>query len=115
MTPEAQRIKIAEACGWKGIVPQRWGGYTEIYQSLCSPADAIAASGKYWGYIPDYLNDLNAMHAAVASLDSTKQAAFAAALAFEAGKRDCWTHELSAYDWARCFLIALQSECVGGK
>lgn len=42
MTPEAQRIAIAEACGWQLL-------------------------GGMWhhpigGFIPDYLNDLNAMH-----------------------------------------------------
>lgn len=41
MTPEAQRIAIAEACGWK----------TE-YRDAVSSVTAL----------PDYLNDLNAMH-----------------------------------------------------
>ncbi len=53
MSPEAQRIKIAEACGWvmrknvsdwlapDGMVYQNWGGFTSC---------------------PDYLNDLNACH-----------------------------------------------------
>jgi len=43
MTPEAQRIAIAEACGWK----------TE-YRDAVSSVTAL----------PDYLNDLNAMHEA---------------------------------------------------
>jgi len=59
MSPEAQRIKIAEACGWvmrknvsdwlapDGMVYQNWGGFTSC---------------------PDYLNDLNAMHEAEQTL-----------------------------------------------
>ena len=45
MTPEAQRIAIAEACGtlqWSYALPQK----------------CVAAS------VPDYCNDLNAMHEA---------------------------------------------------
>ncbi len=44
MTPEAQRIAIAEACGW---------------------TDTQIIDGKYGQTdVPDYLNDLNAMHEA---------------------------------------------------
>ena len=42
MTPEQQRIAIAEACGWKT-------GYRDP---------------EAWHPLPDYLNDLNAMHEA---------------------------------------------------
>ena len=48
MKPEQQRIKIAEACGWK---PDKRGlGW------LCPHG--------YYAPEPDYLNDLNAMHEA---------------------------------------------------
>jgi hypothetical protein len=54
MTPKQQRIAIAEACGWTGI--SDWG--------------AGGINGKHpkepWTeVIPDYLNDLNAIHSAV--------------------------------------------------
>jgi hypothetical protein len=49
VTPEAQRIAIAEACGWK----------TE-YRDAVSSVTAL----------PDYLNDLNAMHDAEKVLTS---------------------------------------------
>jgi len=59
MTPEAQRICIAEACGWKqyhekGNTP--WADNPEFY----SP------EGKFSLLVdlPDYINDLNAMHEA---------------------------------------------------
>ncbi len=42
MTPEQQRSAIAEACGWKT-------GYRDP---------------EAWHPLPDYLNDLNAMHEA---------------------------------------------------
>jgi hypothetical protein len=60
---EQQRIAIAEACGWlvnedgvNGISP------INVEQGLTNP---IICS---W-IIPDYLNDLNAMHEAEKSLD----------------------------------------------
>ena len=46
MTPEQQRIAIAEACGWK---PDKRG------LGWLSPHG-------YYSPEPDYLNDLNAMH-----------------------------------------------------
>lgn len=57
MTEEAQRIAIAEACGW-----------TDIHQ----PTDKWRplrgfANGKL-GVVPDYLHDLNAMHEAEKTL-----------------------------------------------
>ena len=52
MTPEAQRIAIAEACGWKTTSDSpNWAYYRP--------------DGRGWnGELPDYLNDLNAMHEA---------------------------------------------------
>jgi len=47
MTKEEQRIAIAEACGWKT-------GYRDP---------------EAWHPLPDYLNDLNAMHEALKTLN----------------------------------------------
>lgn len=57
MTPEAQRIAIAEECGWKREIPgpldvSYWFTHTS-WPSL------VTISG-----LPDYLTDLNAMHEA---------------------------------------------------
>lgn len=60
MSPEQQRIAIAEACGWTGFNPDNIPD--------CLQYTAKAPSGK-WGLIPDYLNDLNAMHEAMSVLD----------------------------------------------
>ena len=55
MTPEQQRIAIAEACGWANI---RWNGvrYNWVGHRPETARDDYA--------LPDYLNDLNAMHEA---------------------------------------------------
>lgn len=57
MTQEQQRIAIAEACGF--INARMWG-------ESCIASMGITSEGKYWGSlgVPDYLNDLNAMHEA---------------------------------------------------
>jgi hypothetical protein len=52
MRPEEQRIAIAKACGWTDIGFARFGG------TGLDPLDGLR------GDLPDYLNDLNAMHEA---------------------------------------------------
>lgn len=63
MTPEAQRIAIAEACGWERVsLP----GMLLQYR-LWKHRDADGEDHKNWktnSQLPDYLNDLNAMHEA---------------------------------------------------
>jgi hypothetical protein len=54
MTPEAQRLAIAEACGWTCDKSGGWSKWT--YPTLPT---SNTSSG-----LPDYLNDLNAMHEA---------------------------------------------------
>ena len=57
MKPEAQRIAIAEACGWKH----------EKYIDMGQPCkDFWMFNGKcyYLSDLPDYTQDLNAMHEA---------------------------------------------------
>jgi len=59
MSPEAQRIKIAEACGWTFIT------------SDPKYPHGLPPKGKHNTYtspLPDYLNDLNAIHEAVKRL-----------------------------------------------
>jgi hypothetical protein len=54
MTPEKQRIAIAEACGYTHV---------RIVKSLDGPPDhCIGHHPAQPHSIPDYLNDLNAMH-----------------------------------------------------
>jgi hypothetical protein len=62
MTPEEQRVAIAEACGWTATVDddQFWRA-TRADGSMTS--DLWCSMSSVWNVgIPDYLNDLNAMH-----------------------------------------------------
>ena len=56
MTPEAQRIAIAKACGWKMITTKDCGPYPH----------GVDPNGDrmHTAILPDYLADLNAMHEA---------------------------------------------------
>ncbi len=63
MTPESQRIAIATACGWKNV-------HTLIVKNVTKKGDdrkvGITSDD---GWVPQYLNDLNAMHEAEKVLD----------------------------------------------
>jgi hypothetical protein len=67
MSPEQQRIKIAEACGWT-----IHGTKFRIYGNPDDPFSSVSACHDLYGFprtggddwIPDYLNCLNAMHEA---------------------------------------------------
>jgi hypothetical protein len=62
MTPEQQRTAIAEACGWELVGTLRgYPPYANKNRSLAFPPHTI----------PDYINDLNAMHEAEKSLTTT--------------------------------------------
>lgn len=67
MTPEAQRIAIAEACGWCKMPSP----YQSDWQNWHGPK---GQSNRH--YPPDYLNDLNAMHEAENSLTEEQHDAF---------------------------------------
>lgn len=64
MKPEAQRIAIAEACGWKFTVTDEGGEikYPNGFRVEFCPVEW--AEKRFFQVIPDYLNDLNAMHEA---------------------------------------------------
>jgi hypothetical protein len=67
MTPEAQRIAIAKACGWRVHPKDRF---------IVSPPNA-PHSVQPLNTIPDYLNDLNAMHEAEKVLPEDRQSVYA--------------------------------------
>jgi hypothetical protein len=66
MTPEAQRIAIAEVCGWKRCQPD-----VLDYRKGEFPMGE-APNGMYQA-LPDYPNDLNAMHEAEAKVLNHQQ------------------------------------------
>jgi hypothetical protein len=59
MTPEAKRIAIAKACGWTAIQESDYKPFGEAQLVGYSPK-----GGENLQNVPDYLNDLNAMHEA---------------------------------------------------
>jgi len=65
MTPEAQRIAISEACGWMLIIASPGFAVDDPSRypvGLSSPVQSIHRT------LPDYLNDLDAMHEAEATI-----------------------------------------------
>ncbi len=77
MTPEAQRIAIAEAQGWKRSSEYDYSLYGVV--KCGEPATLRAACYERSGvlarleHLPDYTNDLNAMHEAEAALNRDNQ------------------------------------------
>lgn len=61
MTPEEQRIAIAKACGWRRALTHRGIFF------YCEGQE------EYFPNVPDYLNDLNAMHEAEKVLNEKQQ------------------------------------------
>lgn len=94
MTPEEQRIAIALNLNWRFVKqvgmsphnlwwlepPVQWQKYTEAFQqsnvTISRPKDW--SGNIFGGSLPDYLNDLNAMHEAENTLliDSAQMARF---------------------------------------
>lgn len=68
MNAEKQRIAIAEACGWEVMHPEQMMGFS-------SPTPECQES-----LLPDYLNDLNAMHEAEKVLNANQRVAYACRL-----------------------------------
>jgi hypothetical protein len=94
MNKEAQQIAIAEACGWSDF----WvGELTGVYAT--DPSGQEAA-------VPDYLNDLNAMHEAQKILRGQQVDAFVTTLCLKVQpKPSLW--DATAAQRAEAFLKAL--------
>lgn len=92
MSPEAQRIAIAEACGWIGVA--------QDFHGLTPPNEK---KQRFESVIPNYLSDLNAMHAAVQSQSVEFRCRFNAGLHDKAGDK-CLICDLTSKDWADIFI-----------
>ena len=79
MTPEQQRIAIAEACGW------------------------LKVHGHSVAGIPDYLNDLNAMHDAEETLQESQRVTYSNELYDLAVE-----HQLKTGKWSYLSMTASQ-------
>lgn len=75
MSPEAQRVAIAEACGWREAFPPK-GKPHELTKrgGILLPYHWVQeGTGDRLYNLPDYLNDLNAMAAAEKILNWDEQ------------------------------------------
>jgi hypothetical protein len=64
MSPEAQRIAIAEACGYSDVRMQEWESVDIESRSIAFGIELQGTLNGERKFVPDYLNDLNAMHGA---------------------------------------------------
>jgi hypothetical protein len=78
MSPEAQRIAIAEACGWTDISFEEGEDVDFDARSVCPWAGmrGMCPVRKERRFLPSYLNDLNAMHEAEKELTDTEHSTF---------------------------------------
>ena len=63
MNEKEQRSAIAEACGWTSKTTEEYVEYSGGYGAKTKVTTWYDSNGKR-GPVPDYLNDLNAMHEA---------------------------------------------------
>ena len=80
MSPEQQRIAIAEACGWTIHRTQ-----AEIFSNCGHRFSAPLGSSVFTGRhaLPSYLDDLNAMHEAEEALTPEQEAEYVTTLCLE--------------------------------
>ncbi len=98
MTPKSQRIAIASTGPeWRALV------YEDREVVLWYDTD-----DKIWRE-SDPLHDLNAMHESLKSQDRRFNFLFSEELDKTSTLRGCYVHELTAKDWANCFIFVLQT------
>jgi len=109
MTPEKQRIAIAEACGAHYLIYEGGEGWltTEDYEHAEQKLSAKDFTGDrskvtVSDIIPDYLNDLNAIQKAVKKLPLTQRDTFIRYLS-QVTQRSrmatvCWTNATAKAD-----------------
>ncbi len=98
MTPEAQKTAIAEACGWTNVAPR-------IVKNVKHQGDDRTVG--IWsdnGWIPDYLNDLNAMHEAEKMLKGGMRSKYDAELTLICSRDYNFIWESTASQRAEAFL-----------
>lgn len=93
MKPESQRIEIAKWMGWSQcFISSSFGGIQGIPPKpspLYGPAPALTQEDKrQWYWIPDYLEDLNAINGAEQNLNPQQRTGFADWLQHHIGLKD---------------------------
>ena len=79
MTQEQKRIAIAEACGWNEMRDGRWKLGDQVER-----------------FLPDYLNDLNAVHELEKILEGGLRSTYDAWLGITAKQDHCFIWETTA-------------------
>lgn len=97
MTDDEKRIKIAEAYGWTNVNSKHHKKQPFVYGS--TPQRVVKI-------VPDYLNDLNAIHEAVNSQSSEFRIRYAIQLEDIAGSMHYWN--ATAYQRAEAFLKTIE-------
>jgi hypothetical protein len=111
MNKEKQRIAIAEACGWKmhdhpDCLAKKEGWVSRGWETwVMNPSGLLVFKHD----IPNYLNDLNAMHQAEKVLRDDREAAFRGWLWLAHGQPEmrCAIVHATAAQRARAFLETL--------
>lgn len=92
MTPEAQRVAIAEACGWKRGIPLE-DDSGEICQTVTwwiRPESYMSDTSREWSVLPDYLHDLNACHEMEKVLTQEQKERYGKLLAVQGWSWNIW-------------------------
>jgi hypothetical protein len=113
MSPKAQQIAIAEACGWKWI-QTNWESKSGLIGTDSPHSGNIPYEGTnypsnrhlptYGKAIPDYLNDLNAMHKAEKILKGGMRSKYDAELTLICSRDYNFIWESTAAQRAEAFL-----------
>lgn len=102
MSPEKQRVVIAEFCGWKKVPvnPDRWMSPGSTW------SESKGVENGYFvpdimgeGELPDYTNDLNAMHDAEKLLTIELASKYDAALMNIALYSECGSYPALSCGW----------------
>lgn len=105
MKPEAQRIAIAEACGWKiksSVIKDGWCLHKLDGTLWTSFWDSPTVNGLWEqciDSIPNYLSDLNAMHEAEKVLTLEQQGAYTKHLKETCKRSGVWAAESLILNW----------------
>jgi hypothetical protein len=103
MNKEKQRIAIAEACGLPKPYSMCFG---KVPNTLCHSV-MVTNGVKHGMPIPDYLQDLNAMHEAENTLSVRDKQGYISILRNICTVAGCWPETATAAQRARAFLETL--------
>lgn len=88
MDRNAQRIAIAEACGWKKVHWYSDNAGPDILSG--DPPPTYKKRHKYDSAVPDYLDDLNAMHQVEMVLNREERRTYCAYLCASINEQATW-------------------------